>query len=64
MGEEEAYPVFALVTYGQGQGFQAFLFGGYKLAGELTLEDSNGTFLAGSDYEDTPFIGGGVRFAW
>lgn len=65
VGEEEAYPVFASLTYGKERGgFQAFLFGGYKLAGELTLEDRNGTFVAGSDYEDTPFVGGGLRLTW
>jgi hypothetical protein len=34
VGEEEAYPVFASLTYGKERGgFQAFLFGGYKFAG-------------------------------
>jgi len=65
VGEEEAYPVFASLTYGKERGgFQAFVFGGYKLAGELTLEDRNGVFVAGSDYENSPFLGGGVRLTW
>ena len=64
VGQGETYPVFASLTYGQKRGFQAFLFGGYKLGGELTLEDSNGTFIAGSDYDDQPFLGVGLRMTW
>ena len=55
VGEKKAYPVFVSLTNGKERsGFQAFLFGGYKLTGELTLEDRNGTFIAASDYENSP----------
>ena len=64
VGEEEAFPVFLSVTYGSPYAFEAFAFGGYKLAGELTMENSSGTTISSSDYDEVPFVGGGLRFTW
>ncbi|MBT5433262.1 MAG: hypothetical protein P8Q36_06235 [Alphaproteobacteria bacterium] len=64
VGQEEAFPVFASVTYGNPRAFEVFAFGGYKLGGELTLENASGTTVYASDYDEAPFVGAGLRYNW
>ncbi|MDA1069797.1 MAG: hypothetical protein O2825_00110 [Proteobacteria bacterium] len=64
VGQNEAWPVYLSLAYGDPRAFQVYGFGGYRLGGELTVEDRDGVLAASSGYADAPFLGAGLRLAW
>ena len=61
VGEEEAFPVFAAVSYEPVDDLVMSLAVGASLAGELRLDDANGNRLARDDFDAAPFLGFRLR---
>lgn len=64
VGQDDAWPVYLSLAYGDPRVFQVYGFGGYRMSGQLTVEDRDGVLAAASGYDDAPFLGAGVRLSW
>ncbi|NNM26193.1 MAG: hypothetical protein HKO59_09445 [Phycisphaerales bacterium] len=61
VGEEESFPIYAGLTWNATDNVEASVIGGINLAGELTLEDEDGNFVAGDDADPAGFVGFTLR---
>jgi len=62
VGQDRSFPVFGGATYAFNRKLQASVLIGVELAGELRLENENGTSIVDSSYDSAPF--GGFAFAY
>ncbi|MEM0897881.1 MAG: hypothetical protein AAGJ79_13470 [Verrucomicrobiota bacterium] len=57
IGEEKSVPVFAAIGWQATEFIEATILGGVGFGNELNLEDEQGSTIADSDYDTSPFLG-------
>ena len=57
IGRDKSIPLAISATYEPNKAIKLHLLGGVDFAGNLRLEDSDGSRLADSDYDAAPFVG-------
>lgn len=64
VGEEQAVPLYARLSYTFGRRSSVFLFGGAAFGGSLEIDNEHGREVFDEDYDAAPFIGigGVIRF--
>jgi outer membrane receptor protein involved in Fe transport len=57
IGQDKAFPLFALAEYAFGRDTRLSLVGGAEVGANMQLEDSNGRHISDSDLSTAPFLG-------
>ena len=57
IGQDKAFPLFALAEYAFDRDTRLSLIGGAEVGANMRLEDSNGRHISDSDLSTAPFIG-------